>query len=58
MTYEIVVTEILSRVVEIEATSEKEALKKVEMLYKSEEIILDSDDHEETIFEVLSEEGI
>ena len=40
--FKIEITEILSKTFDIEANSEEEALEKVEILYKQEKIILDS----------------
>lgn len=42
--YEIEVREILSRVIEVEAESEREAQEKVQFAYDSEEIVLDWND--------------
>lgn len=45
MTYTVEITETLSRHVEIEATSEAEALAKANNLYRNEEIVLSPEDH-------------
>ncbi len=47
-TYEIVVREVLSRVVEIEADSSEEAIEKVTMMYKNEDLVLDAEDYSNT----------
>lgn len=48
--YKIEVKETLSRIIEIEANSIKQAFSKIQDLYKKEEIVLDSDDYVETEF--------
>lgn len=50
--YTIVITETLTRKVEVFANSEDEALEKVEDMYDSEEIVLDYTDLDETTFNV------
>jgi nicotinic acid phosphoribosyltransferase len=49
-TFKIEVKETLSRIIEIEASSEDEAFSKIQELYNKEEIVLDSDDYIETEF--------
>lgn len=49
-TFKIEVKETLSRIIEIEANSNEEALVKIEDLYKNEEIVLDADDFVEAEF--------
>jgi hypothetical protein len=49
--FSIYVREILEREVEVEAKSKKEAYIKVEEMYNNEEIVLDSSDYIDTIFE-------
>jgi len=49
-TFKIEVKETLSRIFEIEANSNEEALLKIEDLYKKQEIVLDADDFVETEF--------
>lgn len=49
-TFKIELKETLSRVIEIEASSEDEALSKIQDLYKKEEIVLDADDYMESEF--------
>lgn len=48
--YKIEIKEILTRIVEIEAQSEDDALETAQNLYKNEEIVLDSDDFSEVEF--------
>ena len=52
MVYEIEVIEILKRKVEVEGSSECDALSKVEEMYISEDIVLDSSDYSDTRYEV------
>ncbi len=47
-TFEFEIQELLSRIVEVEATNEDEAYRKVKEMYKKEEIILDSSDFVKT----------
>ncbi|MFY7734276.1 MAG: DpnD/PcfM family protein [Bacteroidia bacterium] len=49
-TFKIEVTEKLSRIIEVEASSEDEAFSKIQDLYSKEEIVLDADDYVETEF--------
>lgn len=49
-TFKIEVKETLSRIIEVEASSENEALSKIQDLYNKEEIVLDADDYVETEF--------
>lgn len=48
--FKIEVKETLSRIIEIEANSNEEALFKIEDLYKKQDIVLDADDFIETEF--------
>lgn len=50
VTFKIEVKETLSRIIEIQADSNEEALLKIEDLYKKQEIVLDADDFIETEF--------
>jgi len=45
MKYKVEVKEVLSRLVEVKAKSEEEAIKKVEKKYRNEEIVLDWKDN-------------
>lgn len=42
--FEVIIDEILSRIVTIKAKSEEEAYQKVKELYENEEIVLDDND--------------
>ena len=52
-TFEIKIIETLSRSLEINAQSEDEALYIANQMYKDEDVILDSDDHSETLFQYI-----
>ena len=52
MVYEIEVIEILKRRIQVESSSETEALSKVEEQYVEEDIVLDSGDYSDTRYEV------
>ena len=52
MKYKVKISETLTNTVTIEAKSKEDAIDKVREQYFDCEIILMSDDHEETIFEV------
>lgn len=54
-TFKIEIKETLSRVIEIEANSNEEALSKIEELYNQQEIVLDSTDFVETEFFEMKE---
>lgn len=59
MTYEIKVLETLSRVVEIDAENEEDALDKIREMYSNEEIVLGADDFDyDTTFTTLNNEKI
>ena len=47
-TYKLEIQELLSRIIEIEAPSAEEAIDKVKEMYRTEEIVLDSDDYVST----------
>lgn len=53
--YKVKVTEILSRVVEVEASSLEEADRLVRGAYRREEIVLTADDYVETVVEVYKD---
>ena len=42
--FRVCVEETLSRIVEVEAADEREAIRKVEEMYRNEEIVLDAGD--------------
>ena len=46
--YRVEVMEVLSRIVETEAMSEKDAVEKVRQMYRNCELILDDSDYERT----------
>jgi hypothetical protein len=50
--YEVKITEQLSRIIEVNATDEDDALYQVRQLYAEEEIVLDYADHDFTDFEI------
>ena len=52
MKYKVKISEMLTNTVTIEAKSEEDAIDRASEQYFDCEIILMSDDHEETIFEV------
>ncbi len=56
-TFKIEVQEILSRIVEINANSKVEAIEKVELLYKHEEVVLDHFDHISTNIVINMNDG-
>lgn len=56
--YKVRVTEILSRIVEIEADDENDAINKVEGMYKSEDIVLTADDYLDTKIEAANDDII
>ena len=53
-TYEVCITEFLETVIEVSAQSRQDALRKVEEMYRNEEIILTSDDYITTDIKVVS----
>jgi hypothetical protein len=53
--YKIEVKETLSRIIEVDASSQEEAYSKVKDLYQAEEIVLDADDFVEAEFEVIND---
>ncbi|HCJ51127.1 MAG: protein dpnD [Shewanella vesiculosa] len=50
-TFEIEIKETLSKIIEIQANSIEDAIKKATLLYNNEEIILSSDDYLDTEIE-------
>lgn len=56
MKYRVEVTETLQRIIEIDAECNDEAVLKAHRQYCNEDILLDSMDFIEVVFEVLSEE--
>ena len=57
-TFYISITETLNKIVEVQAESSEEALRKAEDAYYNEEIVLDSDDFVDTDFNDETEETI
>ena len=57
MKYSIEVTEVLSRLVEVEAVDEGEAIERVRQMYRECEIVLDDSDYMETEFSVKDEKS-
>ena len=57
MKYCIEVTEVLSRLVEVEAVDEGEAIERVRQMYRKCEIVLDDSDYMETEFSVKDEKS-
>ena len=53
--YSIEVLEVLSRIVEVEASDDKNAIDKVRQMYRKCEIVLDDSDYKETEFSVKDE---
>lgn len=55
MKYKVMITETLSRIIEIEAKDKADALSTVKCEYNDENIILSSEDYEATEFDIISE---
>ena len=53
--YSIEVLEVLSRIVEVEASDEEEAIEKVEQMYRKCKIVLDDSDYKVTEISVKDE---
>ena len=53
--YKVEITETLSRIIDIEAENEKDAVSKIKDLYRKEEIVLDSNDYLDTKIEIYKE---
>ena len=51
--FNVEITEILSRVIKVNANDEQSALLIVQALYQNEEVVLGSEDYRNTEFEVL-----
>lgn len=52
-TFQVEVLETLSRIVEVQAVNEYEAIRKVKAEYRLENIVLDSDDFVDVNFDIL-----
>lgn len=55
-TFEIEITELLSRIIEVEAETENEAFEKVKEMYQNEKIVLDSSDYVDTEIKIFENE--
>lgn len=55
--YSIEVLEVLSRIVEVEASDEEDAIEKVRQMYRRCEIVLDDSDYEVTEISVKDEKS-
>ena len=55
--YSIEVLEVLSRIVEVEASSEEDATEQVRQMYRKCEIVLDDSDYKVTEFSVKDEKS-
>lgn len=53
-TFHIEIVETLSQVIEIVAEDEQSALLKAQQLYRSEEVVLDSEDYMDTKYNILN----
>ena len=56
MIYKVLITEILSKVIQIDALSEDDAIEQVEKKYLNEEIVLDCNDFQEAKYTVMDSE--
>lgn len=57
MKYKVQITETLQRIIEVEASSESEAILYVKEKYKKEDIVLNETDYIDTEFDILDEEN-
>ena len=55
--YSIEVLEVLSRIVEVEASDEEDAIEKVRQMYRKCEIVLDASDYKVTEISVKDEKS-
>ena len=55
--YSIEVLEVLSRIVEVEASDKEDAIERVRQMYRKCEIVLDDSDYIETEFSVKDEKS-
>lgn len=53
--YQVEINETLSRIIEVEAENENDAVSKIKDLYRKEEIVLDSNDYLDTKIEIYEE---
>lgn len=52
--YQVEINETLSRIIEVEAENENDAVSKIKDLYRKEKIVLDSSDYIGTIIKIMS----
>ena len=55
MKYRIEITETLSRIIDVEASNQTDAIRKIKYLYSQEKIVLDSNDHLDTKIDIYKE---
>ena len=55
--YSIEVLEVLSRIVEVEASDEEDAIERVRLMYRKCDIVLDDSDYKVTEFSVKDEKS-
>ena len=55
MKYEVTITEVLSRIIDVEAENKEDAIRKIKEQYWSGAIVLDSSDYEYTSFKAEDE---
>ena len=53
--YQVEINENLSRIIEVEAENENDAVSKIKELYKQEKIVLDSNDYLDTEIKIFEE---
>ena len=53
--YQVEINENLSRIIEVEAENESDAVSKIKDLYRQEKIVLDSNDYLDTEIEIYKE---
>ena len=53
--YQVEINETLSRIIEVEAENENDAVSKIKDLYRKEKIVLDSNDYLDTKIEICKE---
>ena len=53
--YQVEINETLSRIIEVEAENENDAVSKIKDLYRKEEIVLDSNNYLDTKIEIYEE---
>ena len=53
--YQVEINETLSRIIDVEAENENDAVSKIKELYRKEEIVLDSNDYLDTEIKIFEE---